>query len=116
MTLICNIQILRPLSLHNLTTSYHVNFFDLNDDVKSIIAKHLTSDYKINKKIMTKPDDDLQKNLFNEVIVVLIHVEDLCLALQKSKFGDEIEFFKQNYNCILVEMKKIVIIINRGKN
>jgi hypothetical protein len=34
---------------------------------KVIIAKHLTSDNKINKIFMTKPDDDLQKILFGEV-------------------------------------------------
>ena len=36
-------------------------FLDLHDDVKSIISRHLQSDCKIIKKIMTKPDDDLQK-------------------------------------------------------
>ena len=36
-----------------------MKFFEL-DDVKSIITKHLTSDRKINKVFMTKPDDDLQ--------------------------------------------------------
>jgi hypothetical protein len=50
-----------------------MNFLDLHDDVKVIIAKHLTSDNKINtinkinKIFMTKPDDDLQKILFGEV-------------------------------------------------
>jgi len=34
-----------------------MSFLNLNDDVKSIIAKHLSSDQDINKKIMTKPDD-----------------------------------------------------------
>ena len=34
-----------------------MNFFVLNDDVKSIITKHLSSDCKINKKFMTKSDD-----------------------------------------------------------
>jgi hypothetical protein len=33
-----------------------MSFFNLNDDVKSIITKHLSSDYKINKIFMTKPD------------------------------------------------------------
>ena len=66
MTLICNIQILRPPSLHKLTTSYNMNFFDLNDDVKLIITKHLTIDCKMNKIFITKPDDDLQK-IFYEV-------------------------------------------------
>ena len=38
-----------------------MNFFDLSDDVKSIIAKHLTSDCKINKIFMAEPDDDFTK-------------------------------------------------------
>jgi len=38
-----------------------MNFFDLNDDVKLIITKHLTIDCKMNKIFITKPDDDLQK-------------------------------------------------------
>ena len=38
-----------------------MNFLDLHDDVKVIIAKHLTSDKKINKILMTKPDDNLKK-------------------------------------------------------
>jgi hypothetical protein len=37
-----------------------MSFFDLHDDAKSIIAKHLTSDKAINKTWMTKPDDYLQ--------------------------------------------------------
>ena len=60
-----------------------MNCFDLNDDVNSIITKHLSSDYKFNKKIydfshkfsskfMT---DDLRKKIFNEIKVVEIHVE-----------------------------------------
>ena len=44
-----------------------MNFLDLNDDVNVIIIKHLTSDYKINKIYMTKPDDNLQKMLFGKV-------------------------------------------------
>ncbi len=40
-----------------------MSFFDLND-VKSIIAKHLTNDQAMNKKIMTKPDDDLQTKIY----------------------------------------------------
>ncbi len=31
-----------------------MNFFDLNDDVKSIIAKHCTSDYFIGTMYMSK--------------------------------------------------------------
>jgi hypothetical protein len=39
-----------------------MSFFDLNDDVKSIIAKHLTNDYKISTMLMSK-HYDLQKSL-----------------------------------------------------
>jgi hypothetical protein len=42
-------------------------FFDLNNDVKSIIAKHLSSDYKISTMIMSK-HYDLQKSLFGEIV------------------------------------------------
>ena len=41
-------------------------FFDLNNDVKSIIAKHLSSDYKISNMFMSK-HYDLQKSLFGEI-------------------------------------------------
>ena len=51
-----------------------MSFFDLNDDVKSIIAKHLTNEQVINKHFTTKPDDDLQKILGNEVKVMDMHV------------------------------------------
>jgi hypothetical protein len=44
-----------------------MTFFDLNDDVKSIIAKHLTSDYKISTMFMSK-HQDLQKILFGEIV------------------------------------------------
>jgi hypothetical protein len=37
-----------------------MNFFDLNDDVKSIITKHLLTDKAINKFFITEPDDNLQ--------------------------------------------------------
>jgi hypothetical protein len=47
-----------------------MSFFDLNDDVKSIIAEHLIIDKVINKQFMTKPDDDLQKKSFHEVKVM----------------------------------------------
>jgi hypothetical protein len=39
-----------------------MNFLDLNDDVRFIIANHLLSDRKINKKFMNESDDNLQKN------------------------------------------------------
>jgi hypothetical protein len=44
-----------------------MNFFDLNDDVKSIIAKHCTSDYFISTMFMSK-HQDLQKILFGEIV------------------------------------------------
>jgi hypothetical protein len=42
-----------------------MSFFDPNDDVKSIIAKHLTNDQVINKKFMTKPDDDFETKIYS---------------------------------------------------
>jgi hypothetical protein len=44
-----------------------MSFFDVNDDVKSIIAKHLTNDYKIITIFMSK-HYDLQKSLFGEIV------------------------------------------------
>jgi hypothetical protein len=44
-----------------------MSFLDLDNGVKSIIAKHLLNDKSINKIFMTKPDYDLQKkNLGSE--------------------------------------------------
>ncbi len=43
-----------------------MSFFDLNDDVKLIISKHLLlSDYKISTSFVSK-DQDLPKILFDE--------------------------------------------------
>ena len=56
-----------------------MNFFDLNDDVKSIIAMHLTSNCKMNKIFMTKPDDELPKMLFGEVKEIDMSLEDVCI-------------------------------------
>jgi hypothetical protein len=53
-----------------------MNFFDLNDDVKSIIAKHLLTDKAINNFFVTKPDDKLPKKIFNEVEVMEMNFED----------------------------------------
>jgi hypothetical protein len=76
-----------------------MNVLDLHDDVKVIIAKHLTSDNKINKIFMTKSDDDLQKILFGEVKEMKIdfHIEDICIDFNNNnnKFHDEIDFFKK---------------------
>jgi hypothetical protein len=44
-----------------------MDFFDLNDDVKSIIAKHCTSDYFISTMFMSK-HQDLQKIFFGEIV------------------------------------------------
>ena len=55
---------------HIYPTSYvllPMSFFDLNDDVKSIIAKHLLSDYKISTLFMSK-HYDMQKSLFGEIV------------------------------------------------
>jgi hypothetical protein len=44
-----------------------MNFFDLNDDVKSISTKHLTCDCKIRTMFSSK-HHDLQKILFGEIV------------------------------------------------
>ena len=44
-----------------------MNFFDLSDDVKAIIAKHCTSDYFMSTMFMSK-HQDLQKILFGEIV------------------------------------------------
>jgi hypothetical protein len=44
-----------------------MNFFDLNDDVKSIIAKHWTSDNFIRTMFMSK-HQNLPKILFGEIV------------------------------------------------
>jgi hypothetical protein len=44
-----------------------MNFVDLNDDVKIIIAKHCTSYYFICTMFMSK-HQDLQKILFAEIV------------------------------------------------
>jgi hypothetical protein len=62
-----------------------MNFLDLNDDVKFIISKHLTSDCKINTIFMTKPDDDLQNILFDELKEMKIDIYDMCIDLNKKQ-------------------------------
>ena len=44
-----------------------MSFLDLNDDVKSIISKHLSTDMNISKMVMSK-HYDLQKMLFGEIL------------------------------------------------
>jgi hypothetical protein len=44
-----------------------MTFFDLDDDVKLIIAKHLLIDYEISTLFMSK-HQDLQKVLFGEIV------------------------------------------------
>ena len=42
-------------------------YLNLNDDAKSIIAKHLSIDYKISTMFMSK-HYEVQKSLFGEII------------------------------------------------
>jgi hypothetical protein len=44
-----------------------MSLFYLNDDVKSIITKHLISDRKISTMLMSK-HDDIQKTSFGEIV------------------------------------------------
>jgi hypothetical protein len=62
-----------------LTTSYNMNFFYLNDDVKSIITKHLLGDYFISTMFMSK-HQDLQKHSLARLYLITIFVK-----LQKYK-------------------------------
>ena len=48
-------------------------------DVKSIIAKLLSNDKAVNATFMTKPDDDLQESLFDEVKEMDMSLEDICI-------------------------------------
>jgi hypothetical protein len=47
-----------------------MNFLDLHDDVKIIIAKHLTSDGKT--RTMLSKYHDLQKILLEEIVLMII--------------------------------------------
>jgi len=51
-----------------------MNFFDLNDDVKSIIAKHSTSDFKIRTMLSSK-HQDLQKYFLERLCSMMIFVK-----------------------------------------
>ena len=52
----------------------------------------------------------IYKKIFNEVQVVEISVENLCIDLKKiNRFDDEIEFLKQNVK-IIVETKKYIVL------
>jgi hypothetical protein len=44
-----------------------MSFLDLNNDVKSIVAEHLSSDYKISTMLMSRYCH-LQKSLFDEIV------------------------------------------------
>ena len=88
-----------------------MNFLDLNDDVKSIISKHLQSDYKIDKRCMTKPDDNLKKNLFGELTEIKIDIIEICIVLKKKLI------MKLNYlNKIIRKFIGANIILIHGKN
>jgi len=62
------------LSLHILTTSYNMTFFDLNDDVKTIIA-NCTSDYFISTMSILDKHEDLQKNYLERLYLIIIFVK-----------------------------------------
>ena len=54
--IICHIDIKKYLA-HRLSTTSNasMSFLDVNYDVKSITAKHLSNDYKISMMFMSKP-------------------------------------------------------------
>ena len=73
-----------------------MHFLDPHDDVQFIIAKHLTSDCKINKKFITKSDDDLQKILFGEVKEMKIDIINTYVCMHACM-----------YVCIIINFKNI---------
>ena len=68
-------------------------FFALNDDVKSIITKHLIHDLSVNFFFMT-PDDDLQIILFGEVIEMKMSIFEItdCLVENNNNKNDDMDF------------------------
>ena len=66
-------------------------FLARNDDVKNFIANHFQSDRKVNKKIMTEPDDNLQKILFGEVKEMTLDIDNICIDLVNN--NKKIDFF-----------------------
>ena len=83
-----------------------MNFFDLNDDVKLIITKHLTIDCKMNKIFITKPDDDLQK-----IFIIWWSTRDENRYL-KNKLTTTLNFLKKN----IIKLVWANIIMIQGKN
>jgi hypothetical protein len=53
-----------------------MNFLALNDDVKCIISKHLSSDLKI--RTLLSKNHDLQKILFGDIV----YDDDFCKYLK----------------------------------
>jgi hypothetical protein len=62
-----------------------MSFLDLNNDVKSIISKHVLNDNAINKILMTKPNDDLQKKHFDAVQEMDKSLEDVLISRKTRK-------------------------------
>ncbi len=51
-----------------------MSYLDLNNDVKSIISKHLSSDYKISTMFMSKHYDDFNNAKIYKMYNVLNYV------------------------------------------
>jgi hypothetical protein len=62
--------VLRRQALYILTTSYNMNFFDLNDDVKSIISKYLLSDFEI--RTMFSQNIKIFKKYYSERLYLMM--------------------------------------------
>ena len=78
----------------------------------------MTNEQVINKHFTTKPDDDLQKILVNEVKVMDMHFEDISIDLEKTWINliMKLNFLNNIIKKSIVETKKINIIMIHGKN
>jgi hypothetical protein len=65
-----------------------MNFLALNDDVKFIISKHLSSDLKI--RTLLSKNHDLQKILFGDIV----YDDDFCKYLKLQYDAKEKDDFK----------------------
>jgi hypothetical protein len=62
-----DINIISPHRISSTLILLPMSYLNLNNDVKSIIAKHLSSNYKISTMLMSK-HYHLQKSLFGEIV------------------------------------------------
>jgi len=84
-----------------------MNFLDLRDDVKIIIAKHLTSDCKI--RTMLSKYHDLQKILLEEIVFD----DDFCKIIKLQNDIKENDDFKnaKYKKSIKISMMSYILVV-----